>query len=163
MSVEALRSLAGPGHGLDSLSRSTHRVAIANHRIVEVQDGQVRFPYRNRRQGHRVQTMTLEAHEFIRRFLLHVLPHGLQRMRHIGFLANRCKARALRQCRQLLDQPTAPPTPEKKTVVQWMWQLTGADITRCPHCGHGPLQRTPLPALTLRAGHPSQPPIFDSS
>jgi hypothetical protein len=57
--------------------------------------------------------MTLEAQEFIRRFLLHIVPHGFQRLRHVGFLANRCKARALRQCRHLLGQPTDPPPPEK--------------------------------------------------
>jgi putative transposase/transposase-like zinc-binding protein len=72
--VYAKQALAGPGHVLDYLSRSTHRVAIANHRIVDVQDGPGRLTYRNRRQGHRVQTMTLEAHECIRRFLLHVVP-----------------------------------------------------------------------------------------
>jgi hypothetical protein len=107
--VYAKQSMGGPGPVLDYLSRYTHRVALANHRIVDVQAGQVRFPYRNRRQGNRVQTMTLEAHEFIRRFLLHVVPQRLQRMRHIGFLANRCKARALRQCRQLLNQLPDPP------------------------------------------------------
>jgi len=155
--------MAGPGHGLDSLRRSTHRVALTTHRIVEVQDGQGHFPSRNRRQGHRVQTMMREAHECIRRFLVHMLPPGLQRMRPIGFLANRGKARALCQCRQLLDQPADPPTHEKTTVAQWMAPLASTDITRCPHCGHGPLQRTPLPALTLRAGHPSQSPLFDSS
>jgi Putative transposase len=72
--VYAKQSMGGPGPVLDYLSRYTHRVALANHRIVDVQAGQVRFPYRNRRQGNRVQTMTLEAHEFIRRFLLHVVP-----------------------------------------------------------------------------------------
>ena len=148
---------------LDSLGRDTHRVAIANYRSVDVQNGQGHFPYRNRRQGHRVQTMPLEAHEGIRRFLLHVVPHGLQRMRHLGCLANRCKARALRQCRQLLDQPVAPPIREKKTVTQWVGQWTSTDIPRCPHCGHGPLQRSPLPALPLWAGHPSTPPPCDSS
>lgn len=68
--VYAKRSLAGPAHVLDSLSRSTHRVAMTNHRIVKVQDGQVHCTSRNRRQGNRVQTMPLDAHEFIRRFLL---------------------------------------------------------------------------------------------
>jgi putative transposase/transposase-like zinc-binding protein len=159
--VYAKQSMAGPGHVLDYLSRYTHRVAIANHRIIDMQDGQVRFTYRNRRQGNRVQTMTLEAHEFIRRFLLHVVPQGLQRMRHIGFLANRCKARALRQCRQLLDQPPDPPVRPVKSVAEWLWQLTGKDITRCPECGQGPLRRLPLPPLPPR--HPSLPPIWDSS
>ena len=131
-------AFAGPAQTLDDLGRSTHRVAISNNRIVEVRDGQVRFTSRNRRQSNQVQTMVLEAPECIRRFLLHVLPQGLQRMRHIGFLANRCKARALRQCRHLLGQSADPPTRCTKTVVEWMRQCMGTDITRCPSCGYGP-------------------------
>jgi hypothetical protein len=117
--VYAKRPMAGPEQVLDYLGRYTHRVAIANHRIVEVKGGQVRFTFRNRRQGNRVETMTLPAHAFIHRFLLHVVPHGFQRLRHIGFLANRCKAKALRQCRQLLNQ-AEPLRPQKKTVAEWM-------------------------------------------
>jgi hypothetical protein len=146
----AKRSMAGPQQVLDYLGRYTHRVAIANHRIVEVHDAQVRFSYRNRRQGNRLETITLPAHEFIRHFLLPVVPHGFQRLRHIGFLANRCKTRALRQCRHLFNHPE-PPRPHKKTVTEWMWQLTGTDVTRGPHCGHGPLQRIPLVPLTTRS------------
>ena len=97
--VYAKAPLAGPAHVLDYVGRYTHRVAIANHRILDVRDGWVRFAYRNRRQGNRVQTMTLDADEFIRRFLLHVLPRGFMRLRHYGFLANRHKARTLRRCR----------------------------------------------------------------
>jgi hypothetical protein len=102
------------------IGRYTHRVAIANHRILDVRDGWVRFTYRNRRQGNRVQTMTLDADEFIRRFLLHVLPRGFMRLRHYGFLANRHKARTLRRCRELLGQPADPPPRSPKSVVQWM-------------------------------------------
>jgi hypothetical protein len=160
--VYAKRPMAGPEQVLDYLGRYTHRVALANHRIVDVHNGQVRFTFRNRRQGNRVETMTLPAHEFIRRFLLHVVPHGLQRLRHIGFLANRCKAQALRQCRQLLHQPE-PPTPQKKTAAEWMWQLTGTDVTRCPQCGHGPLQRIPLASLPPSTGQLGGPPGWDSS
>jgi hypothetical protein len=156
-------AFAGPAQVLDYLGRYTHRVAIANHRIIEVGDGHVRFTYRNRRQGNQIQTMVLEAPEFIRRFLLHVVPQVLQRMRHIGFLANRCKARTLPQCRQLLGQPPEPPAHGKKTGAEWMWQCTGTDITRCPSCGYGPLQRTPLPALLPRPGRPLSPRIDDSS
>jgi hypothetical protein len=159
--VYAKPAMAGPGPVLAYLSRSTHRVAIANHRIVAVQDGQVRFPYRNRRQGNRVPTMTREAHEFIRRFLLHVVPQGLQRRRPIGCLANRCKARALRQCRPLLHQPPDPPARPVKSVAEWLWPLTGTEITRCPACGQGPLLRLPLPPLPPRP--PSWPPMWDSS
>jgi hypothetical protein len=74
--VYAKRSRAGPEHVRDSRSRYTHRVALANQRIVDVHDGQGHFPYRNRRQDNRVQPMTLAAHAFIRRFLLHVVPQG---------------------------------------------------------------------------------------
>ena len=160
--IYAKRSMAGPGQGLDYLGRYTHRVAIANHRLIDVHHGQVRFPFRNRRQGNRLETMTLPAHECIRCFLLPVVPHGLQRLRHMGFLANRCKAQALRQCRQLLNHP-APPRPQNKTIAEWLWQWTGTDVTRCPHCGHGPLQRLPLAALPPRARHPGVPLVWDSS
>jgi Putative transposase/Transposase zinc-binding domain len=160
--VYAKRPMAGPRQVLAYLGRYTHRVAIANHRIVEVKEGQVRFSFRDRRQGNRLETMALPAHAFIRRFLLHVLPHGLQRLRHIGFLANRCKAQALRQCRHLLHQPE-PPRPQKKTVAEWMWQLTGTDLTRCPQCGHGPLQRVPLTSPPPRPKRPVVPPVWDSS
>ena len=164
--VYAKPPCAGPAQVLEYLGRYIHRVAIANHRLLEVRDGRVRFTYRHRRQGNQVQTMTLEAQEFIRRFLLHIVPHGFQRLRHVGFLANRCKARALRQCRHLLGQPTEPPPREQPSAVEWMRQRTGIDLTQCPQCGHGPLVRSPLPPLTVLA--PSQEaspevPIWDSS
>ena len=164
--VYAKRPCAGPTQVLDYLGRYIPRVAIANHRLLAVRDGCVCFTYRNRRQGKRVHTMTLEAHEFIRRFLLHIVPHGFQRLRHVGFLANRCKARALRQCRSLLGQPIAPPPQEKPSAVEWMRQRTGIDLTQCPQCGHGPLMRSPLHPLTVQAPRPeaaSQVPIWDSS
>jgi len=164
--VYAKAPLAGPAHVLDYVGRYTHRVAIANHRSLDVRDGWVRFAYRNRRQGNRVQTMTLDANEFIRRFLLHVLPRGFMRLRHYGFLANRHKARTLRRCRELLGQPAEPPQRSSKSVVQWMQEVTGIDLTQCPHCGARPLVRLPLPPLsppTACLGMPLAPPRFDSS
>ena len=146
--VYAKAPFAGPAHVLDYVGRYTHRVAIANHRILDVRDGWVRFAYRNRRQGNRVQTMTLDADEFIRRFLLHVLPRGFMRLRHYGFLANRHKARTLRRCRELLGQPSEPPPRRPQSVVQWMQEVTGIDLTQCPHCGARPLVRLPLPPLS---------------
>jgi hypothetical protein len=160
--VDAKRPMAGPAPVLDALGRYTHRVAIANHRIIHGDDGQVRLTFRNRRQGNRVETMTVPAHACIRRFLFHVFPHGLQRLRPIGLLANRCKAQALRQCRQLRNQPE-PPRPQHKTRAEWLWQWTGTDVTRCPHWGHGPLQRIPLTSLPLRAGRPGEPSVWDAS
>lgn len=164
--VYAQRPCAGPTQVLDYLGRSIHRVAIAKHRLLEVRDGCVRFTYRHRRPGHRVPTMTLEAQAFIRRLLLHIVPHGFQRLRHVGFLANRCKARALRQWRALLGHPIAPPPREKPNAVEWMRQRTGIDLPQCPQCGHGPLMRSPLPPLTGRApsqATPSKVPTWDSS
>ena len=114
----------------------------------------VRFAYRNRRQGNRVQTMTLDADEFIRRFLLHVLPRGFMRLRHYGFLANRHKAIPLRRCRELLGQPAEPPPRRAKSVVQWMQEVTGIDLTQCPHCGARPLIRLPLSPLSTPCCQP---------
>ena len=135
---------AGPAQVVASLGRSTHRVALANHRLVDVRDGRVRFTYRDRQQENRVATITLDAQAFLQRFLLHVLPKGLVRIRHDGFLANRCKSRALRQCRPLCGQSPEPPRRVPKTVAQWIHHLRGREITRCPQCGASPLQRTPL-------------------
>jgi hypothetical protein len=110
--------------------------------------------------------MTLDADEFIRRFFLHVLPRGFMRLRHYGFLANRHKAHTLRRCRKLLGQPSEPPPRSPKSVVQWMQEVTGIDLTQCPHCGSRPLIRLPLPPLSTRAasrGIPGEVPIYDSS
>jgi putative transposase/transposase-like zinc-binding protein len=164
--VYAKPSFAGPAHVLDYVGRYTHRIAIANHRILDVRDGRVRFAYRNRREGNRVQTMTLNADEFIRRFLLHVLPRGFMRLRHYGFLANRHKARTLRRCRELLGQLAEPPPRHPPSVVQWMHEVTGIDLTQCPHCGAKPLVRLPLPRLAPPAvprGAPGEVPLCDSS
>jgi putative transposase len=164
--VYAQRPGAGPTQVLDSLGRYIHRVAMANHRLLEVRDGRVRCTYRNRRHGNRVQIMTLEAQECIRRFLLHIVPHGFQRLRHVGFLANRCKAHSLRQCRQLLGQSPEPPPREQPSAVEWMRQRTGIDLTQCPQCGHGPLVRSPLPPLSVLGPSreaPREAPIWDSS
>jgi Putative transposase/Transposase zinc-binding domain len=143
--VYAKRPFKGPEQVIDYIGRYTHRVAISNNRIVDVRDGQVRLTYRNRQKGDRLQTLELTVHAFIQRFLLHILPAGLVRIRYCGFLANRSKAQALRQCRQALGQTPDPPVAPPKTVAQWMQQWTGIDITRCPQCGHQPLLKTPLP------------------
>src|SRR5208282_5305065 len=97
----------GPEKVLEYLSRYTHRVAISNRRLLNVVDGKVTFSYRDRRDGNHVKELTVSAAEFLRRFLLHVTPPGLCRMRHYGFLSNRCKQQQLPRCRELLGQ--APP------------------------------------------------------
>jgi hypothetical protein len=164
--VYAKAPCADPAHVLDSGGRSTPRVAIAHHRSLDVRDGWVRVASRHRRQGHRVQTMRRDADACIRRFLLHVLPHGCMRLRPDGFLANRPKARTLRCCRELLGQPSELPPHRPKSVVQWMQAVMGLDLTPCPHGGARPLGRFPLPPLTplaVRQGVPLATPRFDSS
>jgi hypothetical protein len=108
--VHAKRPFAGPRQVLDYLGRYTHRVAIANHRIHSIGEGSVTFSYRDRRDHNRRKQMTLHAEEFIRRFLLHVLPGGFMKIRHFGFLANACKATALTQIRSQLQ--SGAPSPE---------------------------------------------------
>jgi hypothetical protein len=155
--VYAKRPFKGPQQVVAYIGRSTHRVAISNHRMIDVRDGQVHFTYRNRQQDNQIEVMTLAAHTFIQRFLLHLVPSGFVRIRHYGLLANRYKARALRQCRQAVGLGPDPPVREPKTVAQWMQQWTGIDITRCPQCGHRPLRRVPLPIGGTVAG-PRAPP-----
>src|SRR2546427_10914257 len=117
------------------LGRYTHRVAISNHRLVAVHEGQVTFRWRDYRHGNRVKVMTLAAGEFIRRFLLHTLPSGWVRIRHYGLLGNRCRARTLPASRQALSQPppvlTAPPP-----APELMRRPTGVDIEAHPHRQH---------------------------
>ena len=138
--VYAKQPFAGPEQVLDYLGRYTHRVAIANHRLKQVEDGWVTFSYRDRRNGGRLKAMTLRAEEFIRRFLLHVVPGSYMRIRHFGFLANRNKERDLGRCRELLG--VAHQLPESTLVSsantkELMLQLTGLDLTKCPWCQMG--------------------------
>jgi hypothetical protein len=157
---------AGPEKVVDYLGRYTHRVAIGNYRILDVSHGEVTFTYLDRRDAGQVKPLTLTAHEFIRRFLLHVLPKGFKRIRHFGFLANRCKHQALGRCRALLGLEPERPQPDPKTPREWMLELTGEDVTRCPQCGSGTLVRARrLPPASGR-DHPTpapEPAIQDSS
>ena len=138
--VYSKRPFGGPEQVLDYLGRYTHRIAISNHRLLVVANGQVRFHYRDRQDGDKLKPKTLLAHEFIRRFLLHVLPKGFHHIRHFGFSANRCKAQDLPQCRQLLGLCPDRPLPTPKTVREWMLELTGTDISRCPRCASGSMK-----------------------
>jgi hypothetical protein len=146
--VYAKKPLGSPVHVLDYLGRYTHRVALSNDRILSAHNAEVTFSYRDRKDHDRKKTMTLQAPEFIRRFLLHVIPKGFVRVRHFGFLANRSKD-LLAKCRQLLDLNSALPKLPKKSVQELMLQLTGIDITRCPLCQKGTLvflANLPVPA-----------------
>jgi hypothetical protein len=113
---------------LQYLARYTHRVAISNHRIVDVTDDAVSFRWKDYRHGRAVRTLTLPAEEFLRRFLLHVLPKRFVRIRYFGFLASRCRTRQLAECRQTLAVAAAPsPEPTPPVLPRASWP--------CPHCG----------------------------
>jgi hypothetical protein len=132
--VYAKPPFAGPEQVLGYLGRYTHRVAIANSRLVGLDDGQVSFTWKDYRQGGKTKTMTLTADEFIRRFLQHIVPDGFHRIRHFGFLANHHRAAKLALCRRLLAAP--PPVPP--SARRWqdrLRDLTGQDVEVCPRCG----------------------------
>jgi Putative transposase/Transposase zinc-binding domain len=137
--VYAKKPFGSPQTVLDYLGRYTHRVALSNDRILSVENGQVTFTYRDRNDKDRLKSMPLDAHEFIRRFLLHVLPEGFVRVRHFGFLANRSKKHALPQCRMLLGLNPALPEIPNKSAHDLLRELTGIDLSRCPRCQKGTL------------------------
>ena len=151
---------AGAANVLAYLGRYTHKSAIANHRLVDFDAEQVRFRWRDYTHGNKRKVMRLDAGEFIRRFLLHVLPRGFTRLRHYGVLANRGRARKLALCRTLLRQP-APEPREPETPQAMMLRLTGIDITVCRECGLGTLRRILIVASqlpTVRRVAPTRPP-----
>jgi hypothetical protein len=138
--VYCKKPFAGPEQVLDYIGRYTHRVAISNNRTINVENGRVTFTYRDRRNNDTRKTMTLKAEEFIRRFLLHVLPDGFVRIRHFGFLANRYKKENIERCRELLNVTEQAPTNSEKSAQELMIELTGIDITLCPCCGKGSMR-----------------------
>jgi hypothetical protein len=149
--VYAKKPFGSPQTVLDYLGRYTHRVALSNDRILQVENAKVILSYRDRRDGDQKKTLIIEAQEFIRRFLLHVLPDGFMRIRHFGFLANRSKKQALSQCRKLLDLDPALPRPPILSAKDWLLKITGVDLTRCPCCHNGTMIVVgDLPALSSR-------------
>jgi hypothetical protein len=126
---------------LASLGRYTHRVVISNDRLVALAEGRVCFRWRDYADGDRVKVMELEADEFLRRFLLHVVPDGFVRIRHVSLLANRHRAAKLAQCRALLAQPPPPPPAPPESAQALMLRVTGLDIARCPVCQQGQLRQ----------------------
>jgi hypothetical protein len=137
--VYAKPPFAGAGQVLAYLGRYTHRVAIANHRLVSFANGQVRFRWRDYAHGNKIKIMALSTEEFLRRFLLHTLPSGFVKIRHYGLLSNRYRHQKLARCRALLEQPEPAPA-EPSSVEDMMLRLTGVDIQRCPICGQGRLR-----------------------
>jgi hypothetical protein len=127
-----------PGQALDYLGRYTHRVAISDHRILAIKDGQVTFAWRDRAENNTEKRLTIPCSDFISRFLLHVLPRGFQKVRAYGWLAQRHKTAMLAAIRAHLGvQP--PPPPEDETAPERILRLAGVDVTRCPVCAAGHL------------------------
>ena len=153
--VYAKPPFGGPQHVLEYLGRYTHRVALSNNRLVDFVDGKVSFRWKDYRHESRNKVMCLEEQEFIRRFLLHVLPLGFQRIRHYGLLANRHRELKLARCRQLLGEP-APGVKRSDAPLDYRdryEQLTGKSLRLCPKCGHGHMVciETFLPGAMPRA------------
>ena len=132
----AKRPFAGPEQVLSYLGRYTHRVAITNNRILSIDNGSVTFSYRDRQHNNTLRIMSLPADEFIRRFLLHVLPRGFMKIRYFGFLAHINKKQAVALIRSLLGVTTKLEK-TKETIPDMMLRLTGKDITCCPRCKKG--------------------------
>jgi hypothetical protein len=136
--VYAKRPFAGPEQVLDYVGRYTHRVAISNNRLVSMDDGKVRFHWKDYRDDNRRKTMSLPAAEFIRRFLIHVLPDGFHRIRYFGFLSNCHRAQKLALCRELLGMTTTEPAADLSADYRDRFEaLTGLSLRECPHCHTG--------------------------
>jgi hypothetical protein len=142
--VYAKPPFAGPEPVLAYLSRYTHRVAIANSRLTRLSGGEVEFTWKDYRDSGKTKVMALSADEFIRRFLLHTVPDGFHRIRHIGFMANGHRTEKLALCRTLLAAPTPKPA-EAESYRDRTQRLTGHALDICPDCGGAMQQRGPLP------------------
>jgi hypothetical protein len=135
--VYSKKPFSGPEQVLTYLGRYTHRIAIANHRIKAMDGNRVVFTYKDRSDDNRTKTMDLQATEFIRRFLLHVLPHRFMKIRYFGFLANNCKAKAILLIRRLIGKAMKVLSFTEETIQEKMLRLTGNDVFLCPHCQQG--------------------------
>ena len=142
--------------GKGNKDRYTHRVAISNYRIISVNDGKVAFSYKKRSEDYRSRPMPVDASEFIRRFLLHVLPANFMRIRYFGFLSNASKKYAIPLIRQSLGQSFELPEKVELSVKEMMLHLTGIDITRCPRCQTGTM--VIVSELSKRIPHCHSPP-----
>ena len=154
--VYAKPPFGSPELVLKYLARYTHRVAISNRRIISVTDEHVSFRYRDRRRGDVMRTMTLEGVEFLRRFLLHLLPKGFVRIRYFGLMANRVRTDNLARCRALLGVPTPAPTSsppaehDRPAADPDAADSDRPEARRCPSCGVGQL-------LWIRQLYPTSP------
>jgi Putative transposase len=148
--VYAKRPCAGPEQVLEYLGRYTHRTAISNERLLCAEGDFVRFRYKDYAHGDRRKLMQLQATEFLRRFALHVLPRGFNRIRHYGLLANRNKRALLARARAALCAP-APSASITESLSTFWQRIAGINIERCPRCHIGTLR---LVAAVPAATHP---------
>jgi len=162
--VYAKAPFAGPQQVLEYVGRYTHRVAISNNRLLNIDDGKVTFRWKDYRDGDAQRTMTLTAEEFIRRFLLHVLPSGFHRIRYYGLLGNRHREEKLAQCRALVStrsvalEKSPPETPAD--YRDRYAALTGRSLHECPACHRG---RMVTISLVLPSRDSISPPVLDTS
>lgn len=157
--VYAKRPFGGPAQVLNYLGRYTHRVAISNNRLLSLRDGKVTFLWKDYKQRAAKRTMTLTADEFIRRFLLHIVPEGFQRIRYYGFLGNRYRKQKLDLCRRLLDQPAPVVSRTPEDYREHYQKLTGHSLRDCPVCRRGRMVCT---GLFTAGSSPCTPPIDTS-
>ena len=141
--VYAKAPFGGPSQVLAYLGRYTHRVALSNQRLLDVKNGEVTFQWKDYRAKGREKSrvMTLESGEFIRRFLIHVLPRGFQRIRFFGTLSNRIRKVRLAQCRRLLATPILDLLPKPDDCRPLRQPVREESIRRCPKCGKGRMVR----------------------
>ena len=158
--VYAKPPFAGPEQVLEYVGRYTHRVAISNNRLLDIADGTVRFRWKDYRDRNRQKAMTVSADEFIRRFLLHVLPEGFHRIRYYGFLGNRHRAQKLARCRGLLGMLVSEPLDDEfeKDYRDHYEELTGVSLNQCPACRQGQMV-----IVETFDGITTRPPIQDTS
>jgi hypothetical protein len=144
--------LKDPQKVVDYLGRYTHRVALSNDRLVKLEDNQVTFRWRDSADNNKIKWLTLEAFEFIRRFLLHVLPEQFVKIRYYGILSHRSRKTKLSRCKKLLGVliPEESKKGPKETWQDLLTRMTGMDPRICPYCGQGKMiQREILPACSL--------------
>jgi Putative transposase len=166
--VYAKPPFGGPEQVLKYLARYTHRAAISNARLLDFEDGMVRFRYKDYARGNRKRVMTPTALEFIRRLLLHVLPTGFMRIRHYGILANRHRHEKLSLCRRLLGSATTGEPECSEEARETRESPSSITPTRvCPVCGAGRMiviqQLPPMPAGREAHAETEARAIFDSS
>ena len=154
--VYAKPPFGGPEQVLKYLARYTHRVAIANSRIVGIEEGRVLFRWRSYRAG-KMKTMSLAGEEFVRRFLLHVLPPGFVRIRHYGFLANRVRTEKVDRIRQLMAPPEIPEVIRVAAESRATSERSSEKVeplARCPKCRKGWLRLVELRLPSIRSSGP---------